>query len=61
MPKTADYWSFARECENWAKSVIDERDRIVFFEMAKAWAELALKEQSAFRLAQVPRAGQQEN
>ncbi len=59
MPKSASYWAFARECEHWAKSVIDERDRIVFFEMAKAWAELALKEQSAFRVAPVLPAGQQ--
>lgn len=47
--KAAEYWSYARECELWAKSAKDERDRINFFEMQKAWAELALQRRSGFK------------
>ncbi len=49
MPTATDCWSYARECEYWARAVHDEQDRRIFWEMAQAWAALALKEQSAFR------------
>src|SRR5579859_4286209 len=49
--KAKEYWAYARECELWAASVKDERDRAVFFEMQKAWARLALQSQSAFKTA----------
>ena len=45
------YWSYARECELWAASLTDERDRAIFCEMQEAWAALALQSQSAFRTA----------
>ena len=49
MQRASEYWSFVRECEQWANRIGDEQDRRVFFDMAKAWMELALKEQSAFK------------
>jgi hypothetical protein len=49
MPRAAKYWSYVRECEDWAAKVANEQDRKVFYDMAKEWAELALREQSAFK------------
>ena len=45
------YWSYARECELWATSVADERDRAIFAEMQQAWAGLAVRNSSAFKTA----------
>jgi hypothetical protein len=50
MPRASEYWSYVRECEHWATKTADGQDRKIFFDMAKAWAELALKEQTAFRI-----------
>jgi hypothetical protein len=47
--KAKDYWAYARECELWASSSADERDRAIFLEMQQAWTELALQKQSALR------------
>ena len=44
MATSDGYWAYARECEHWAKKLADEADRMVFFEMAKAWKELAMRE-----------------
>jgi hypothetical protein len=44
MATSESYWAYARECENWAKKVAEETDRMVFFEMANAWKELAIRE-----------------
>jgi hypothetical protein len=57
MPTAADCWSYARECEAWTARLYDEQDRKIFLEMAKAWVELALKEQSAFRTTSVAKPG----
>jgi hypothetical protein len=56
LPKAAEYWSYVRECEDWAKRVRDEDDRQVFFAMAKAWAELATKEQGIIKNTPMSRA-----
>jgi hypothetical protein len=45
----SDFWSYARECELWATKLADEADCRIFFEMAKAWEQLARKEQSVYR------------
>ena len=50
MPIALEYWSHARECEHWASKTPDGQDRKIFFDMAKARMELALKEQSAFKI-----------
>ncbi len=47
--KEKQYWAYARECEFWASSVKDERDRAIFFEMQTAWVELALQRHHAVR------------
>ena len=44
MATSESYWAYARECEHWARKVADETDRRVFFEMASAWKELAMRE-----------------
>jgi len=44
MATSDGYWAYARECEHWAKKLADEADRMVFFEMANAWKELAMRE-----------------
>jgi hypothetical protein len=44
MATSESYWAYARECEHWARKVADETDRRVFFEMANAWKELAMRE-----------------
>ena len=49
MPRASEYWSYACECEHWATKTPDGQDRKIFFDMAKAWVELALKEQSALK------------
>jgi hypothetical protein len=49
MLTTSDFWSYARECELWATKLADEADRRIFYEMAKAWEQLARKEQKAHR------------
>jgi len=45
MARAAKYWAYVRECEYWAANMADEQDRLVFYDMAKAWGDLALKEQ----------------
>jgi len=47
MARAERYWAYVRECEYWATKMTDDQDRLVFYEMAKAWADLALKEQFA--------------
>ena len=49
MAGIAAYWAYACECEYWATNMHDEQDRQIFLEMAGAWSELALKQQSAFQ------------
>lgn len=49
MPRASEYWSYVRECEHRATKTADGEDRKVFFQMAKAWAELALKEHGALK------------
>jgi len=44
MATSDGYWAYARECEHWAKKLADEADRMVFFELANAWKELAMRE-----------------
>jgi hypothetical protein len=44
MATSESYWAYARECEHWARKVADETDRRVFFEIASAWKELAMRE-----------------
>jgi hypothetical protein len=44
MATSESYWAYARECEHWARKVANETDRRVFFEMASAWKELAMRE-----------------
>jgi len=51
MPRASEYWSYVRECEHWATKIANGEDRKIFLQMAKAWAELALKEHSAFKIA----------
>jgi hypothetical protein len=60
MPTAAECWSFARECEAWAAALRQEQDRKIFLEMAKAWVELALKEQCAFRTKLAAKPGDDE-
>jgi hypothetical protein len=49
MRRAAEHWSYARECEHWATKTPNGQDRKIFFDMAKTWVELALKEQSVFQ------------
>jgi hypothetical protein len=53
--RASEYWSCARECEHWATKIADGQDRKIFFDMAKVWVELALKEQSAFKIDRATR------
>jgi hypothetical protein len=50
VPRAAKYWLYVRECEDWAAKVGDEQDRKIFYDMAKDWVELALKEHSTFKV-----------
>jgi hypothetical protein len=60
MPTAADCCSYARECEAWAARPYDEQDCKIFLEMAKAWVELALKEQSAYRTTSPAKPGRED-
>ena len=50
MPRAAKYWAYVREGELWAKKTPDEQDRKIFYDMAKDWAELALREQTVLKI-----------
>ena len=51
--KVSNFDQMVRECEHWATKTAYGEDRKIFLQMAKAWAELALKEHSAFKIAPV--------
>jgi hypothetical protein len=50
ISRASEYWSYVRESEHRATKTADEEDRKIFLQMAKARAELALKEHSAFQI-----------
>jgi hypothetical protein len=55
MARAEQYWAYARECEYRAADMDDEQDRLVLYDMARAWADLALKEQATSqRMSQSP-------
>ena len=51
MGSSREYWLYAKECARWAAETKKQEDQDLFFDMAKAWTNIALVEGDVAKLA----------
>ena len=51
MGSSKEYWLYAKECAKWAAETKDKEDQYLFFDMAKAWTNIAIVEADVTKLA----------
>ncbi len=51
MGSSREYWLYAKECARWAAETKKQEDQDLFFDMAKAWTNIALVEGDVTKLA----------
>lgn len=44
MGSSKEYWLYAKECAKWAAEAKSKEDQDLFFDMARAWTNIALVE-----------------
>ena len=50
MGSSREYWLYAKECARWAAETKKQEDQDLFFDMAKAWTNIALVEGDVVKL-----------